>query len=72
MEPKMRSKGEIMMLRRQQAEERRMVYEKVKAEDRKAFANATWQEKTVRERQHGTKQTSTNQHSTAQMRLLDV
>jgi hypothetical protein len=50
MEPKMRSKGEIMMLRRQQAEERRMVYEKVKTEDRKAFANASWQEKTVRRR----------------------
>ena len=48
MEPKMRSKGEVMMLRRQQAEERRQVYEKVKAEDRKAFANASWQEKTVR------------------------
>jgi hypothetical protein len=37
-----------MMLRRQQTEERRMVYEKVKSEDRKAFANASWQEKTVR------------------------
>eukprot|EP01043_Picozoa_sp_COSAG02_P059403 COSAG02_NODE_7567_length_2958_cov_2.231200_1_plen_134_part_00 len=27
-----------------------MVYEKVKTEDRKAFANASWQEKTVRRR----------------------
>ena len=40
------------MLRRQQAEERRMVYENVRMTDRKAFANASWQEKTVRERQN--------------------
>jgi len=49
-EPKARSKGEIMMLRRQQSEERRMVYENVRVADRKAFANASWQEKTVREK----------------------
>ena len=39
-----------MMLRRQQSEERRMVYENVRVADRKAFANASWQEKTVREK----------------------
>ena len=48
MEPKNRSKGEIMMLRRQAQEERRMVYERVKMDDKKAFANASWQQKTVR------------------------
>ena len=46
MEPKARSKGEIMMLRRQAAEDRRMTYEHVKAADRKAFSTAQWQEKT--------------------------
>ena len=46
MEPKARSKGEIMMLRRQAAEDRRMTYERVKAADRKAFSTAQWQEKT--------------------------
>ena len=48
MEPKNRSKGEIMMLRRQAQEERRMVYERVKMDDKKTFANASWQQKTVR------------------------
>jgi len=44
--PKHLSKGESMMLKRQVAEDKRLVYENVRKHDRRAFANADWECKT--------------------------